>query len=253
MKRKQMIHKHLSIVVPFYNPPYEAFQACLQSVRTLDPLEVILVDDCSSDEAVITLAKQSGFVYLKTPYQSGHDGLPFNIGVSHAKGSCVCKVDADDFLLELPLSMPYNIHLARMNRSADPTNVTLEELILAPRSIHNGAIIATDLARQVPFAHDNAIFNDVLTLLRLLYRKEHFSVHPTINYIYNDIPNSIQTSKPRHYHRLRHIQTVARFCQLENISPQQSEYFLQLAMLNFRYGAKARNMLKKHIPSKVQA
>lgn len=252
-ERNKMINKHLSIVIPFYNPPYEAFQACLQSIHKLDPLEVILVDDCSSDEDVITLAKQSGFVYLKTPYQSGHDGLPFNIGVHHSKGSYVCKVDADDLLLELPLTMDYNIHLARMNRSADPTNLTLEELILAPRSIFNGAIIRTDLARQVPCAHDSAVFNDVLALLRLLYRKERFSVHPTINYIYNDIPSSIQTSKSNHYHRLRHIQTMARFCQLENIPPKQSEHFLQLAMLNFRYGAKARNMLKTHIASGVQA
>ena len=97
-----------------------------------------------------------------------------------------------------------------------------------------------------PFEPDGAIFNDVLTLLRILYHNELFSVHPAINYIYNDIPNSIQTSKPQHYHRLRHIQTVARFCQLENIPPKQSEHFLNLAMLNFRYGAKARNMLKKH-------
>ncbi|ATB70216.1 hypothetical protein SJPD1_2117 [Sulfurospirillum diekertiae] len=55
-----MIHKHLSIVIPFYNPPYEAFQAYLQSVYKLDPLEMILVDDCSNDEKVITLAKRSG-------------------------------------------------------------------------------------------------------------------------------------------------------------------------------------------------
>lgn len=100
-----------------------------------------------------------------------------------------------------------------------------------------------------PFEPDGAIFNDVLTLLRILYRKERFSVHPTINYIYNNIPNSMQTSKPIYHHRLSNIQTVARFCQLENIPPKQSEYFLQLAMLNFRYGAKARNMLNH----KVQA
>lgn len=241
-----MIHRQLSIIVPFYNPPIESFQACIEHLKKLDPLEIILVDDCSSDPLVINLAKQSGCLYLKTLYQSGHDGLPFNIGVQNAKGAYVCKVDADDLLLELPFSMPYNIHLARMNRSADPTNITLEELILAPRSIHNGAIITTDLAKKIPFAHDNAVFNDVLTLLRLLYRKERFSVHPTINYIYNDVPNSIQTSKPRHYHRLRHIQTVARFCQLENISPEQSEYFLQLAMLNFRHGAQARHLLKQN-------
>ena len=60
MKRKQMIHKHLSIVIPFYNPPYEAFQARLQSVYKLDPLEMILVDDCSNDEKVITFTKRSG-------------------------------------------------------------------------------------------------------------------------------------------------------------------------------------------------
>ena len=129
MKENKMIHQHLSIVIPFYNPPYEAFKACLENIRILDPLEVIVVDDCSTDPVVIALAKQSGFTYLKTPYQSGHDGLPFNLGVHHAKGSYVCKVDADDLLLALPLTLTYNIHLARMNRSADPTNVTLEELI----------------------------------------------------------------------------------------------------------------------------
>jgi glycosyltransferase involved in cell wall biosynthesis len=240
-----MIHKQLSIVIPFYNPPYEAFQRCLKSIRHLDVLEVILVDDCSSNEEVISLAKQSGFTYLKTPYQSGHDGLPFNIGVQHAKGSYVCKVDADDFLLELPTTMPHPIHLARMNRSVDPTGISLEELILAPRSIFNGAIVKRELMSKTLFEPDRAVFSDVLTVLRFLYRKESFSVHPTVNYIYNDVPNSIQTSKPRHHHRLRNIQTVARFCQLENIPPKQSEYFLHLAMLNLRYGAKARHMLQK--------
>lgn len=240
-----MLKNSISIVVPFYNPPYEAFKICLESLHKLDSLEVILVDDCSSNLEVTTLAKQSGFSYLKTPYQSGSDGLPFNIGVQNAKGTYVCKVDADDFLLELPSTMPYNIHLARMNRSVDPTNLTIEELILAPRSIHNGAIIATELVRKLPYIQEGVLFNDVLILLRLLYRKEYFSVHPTINYIYNDIPNSIQTSKSLYHHRLSHIQTIARFCQLENIPHTQSEYFLNLAMLNFRYGAKARSMIKK--------
>ncbi len=84
---------------------------------------------------------------------------------------------------------------------------------------------------------------DVLALLRMFYHQERFSVHPKVNYIYNATTQSIQTSKPYYYHRLSHIQTVARFCQLENIAPQQSEYFLNLAMLNFRYGSKARSFL----------
>ena len=85
MKENKMINQHLSIVIPFYNPPYEAFKACLENIRVLDPLEVIVVDDCSTDPVVIALAKQSGFTYFKTPYQSGHDGLPFNIGLQHVK------------------------------------------------------------------------------------------------------------------------------------------------------------------------
>jgi glycosyltransferase involved in cell wall biosynthesis len=240
-----MIAQHTSIIVPFYNPPIESFQACLEQLKKLNPLEIILVDDCSSDERIVTLAKQSGCFYLKTPYQSGHDGLPFNIGVKQAQGKFVCKVDADDLLLELPTDMPYKVHLARMDRSVDPTNVSLEELILAPRAIFNGAIVEKELMLQTLFEEDRAVFRDVLTVLRFLYRKEPFSVHPMINYIYNVTPNSIQTSKSGHYHRLRNIQSVARLCQLEDILPEQSEKLLQLAMLNFRYGAKARNMLKK--------
>jgi glycosyltransferase involved in cell wall biosynthesis len=241
-----MIHNQLSIVIPFYNPPRVAFEACLQSMRTLKPMEVILVDDCSNDPEALALAKQSGFACLKTPYPSGHDGLPFNIGVQHAKGAYVCKVDADDILLELPLTMPHSIHLARISRSVDPTGVALEELILAPRSIFNGAIVKRELMLKTLFEPDRAVFSDVLTVLRFLYRKECFSVHPTVNYIYNEVPNSIQTSKPRHYHRLRNIQTVARLCQLENIPPKQSEYLLHLAMLNLRYGANARHMLRNN-------
>lgn len=53
-----MINQHLSIVIPFYNPPYEAFKTCLETIHMLNPLDVILVDDCSTDAAIITLAKQ---------------------------------------------------------------------------------------------------------------------------------------------------------------------------------------------------
>jgi glycosyltransferase involved in cell wall biosynthesis len=240
-----VIKKNLSIIVPFYNPPLKIFKKSISYLQNLHPLEIILVDDCSNDSEVINFAKNSNCTYLKTPYQSGHDGLPFNLGVQRAQGEFVCKVDADDFLLELPTNMPYNIHLARMNRSANPQNISIEELILAPRSIHNGAIIKKELMSQIPFETDKAVFADVLTVLRALYRKEAFSVHPKINYIYNKVENSMQTSKSAHYHRLRNIQTVARFAQLENIHPQQSEYYLQLAMLNLRYGANSRKILQQ--------
>jgi len=41
--------------------------------------------------------------------------------------------------------------------------------------------------------------------------------------------------------RYRNIQTVARFCALQKIHPQQAKYFLDLAMLNLKFGSKSLN------------
>lgn len=41
------------------------------------------------------------------------------------------------------------------------------------------------------------------------------------------------------------MQTVLRLCQLENISHEESTHLLNLARLNFKYGSKALNYLKK--------
>ncbi|MCK4874932.1 MAG: glycosyltransferase family 2 protein, partial [Sulfurimonas sp.] len=86
----------ISIIVPFYNTPVSYFQKCIDALQKLEAFEVILIDDCSNDEETIKLAKDSGFKYLKTPYQSGHDGMPLNIGVKEANGDYICRVDSDD-------------------------------------------------------------------------------------------------------------------------------------------------------------
>lgn len=115
----------ISVVVPFYNPPVHLFAECLRALKKLDPYEVILVDDCSSDQQVIAMAKSSGFIYLKTPYQSGFDGMPHNLGVRHATGNYICRVDADDVLLELPKTIETDIHFGQLNRISSSRDYTL--------------------------------------------------------------------------------------------------------------------------------
>lgn len=233
----------ISIIIPFYNPPLHLFVECLRALKKLDPFEVILIDDCSSDERVVALAKNSGFVYLKTPYQSGYDGLPFNMGVQIAKGDYICRVDADDVLLELPITMESDIHFARINRVKAPVGITIEELILGPRAIRNGAVAKKELFLKYPMALDNHVYGDVLFALQVLHHQHTYTIHPTVNYIYHKHPASIQNSKPKFYHRLRHIQTIARFCQLENIAPEQSIVYLNLAMQNLLYGSDSMKRL----------
>lgn len=236
----------VSIVVPFYNTPKKHFKECIKALQKINPFEVILVDDCSTDKDTIRTAIDSGFNYLKTPHQSGFDGLPFNIGVANAKGNYICRVDSDDILLALPKKFTTDFCFGNLDRVKTPYNLTLEELILAPRAICNALVGKTELFKRYPMAHDNNVYGDVLFVLRTLYNKHTFSVPDKVNYIYRDCEDSIQTSKPAFHHRMRHVQTVARFCQLENIPPKQAIHFLNLAMLNTRYGSKAMKALAKN-------
>lgn len=236
----------ISVVVPFYNPPVHLFAECLRALKRLSPHEVILVDDCSTDSQAVQMAQISGFIYLKTPYQSGFDGLPFNLGANAAKGEYVCRVDADDVLLELPEMIETDIHFGRLNRVKAPVGITIEELILAPRAICNALVAKKEIWLKYPLAEDKNVYGDVLFALRGLQNQHTHSVHPTVNYVYHKHPASIQNSKPLFHHRLRLVQTVARFCQLEQIDPQQSIRYLEMAMLNVRHGSGSLKLYEQH-------
>jgi len=240
----------ISVVIPFYNTPVDFFKECIESVKKLNPFEIILVDDCSSDVELVEMAKSLGCKYYKTSYQSGFDGHPFNIGVQKAAGDYICRVDSDDILLELPVEMPYDIHYGNANRVAMPKTLTLEELILAPRAIFNAMVIKKEILIKYPLPEDANVFADVLLALRLLHNEYSYDIHKTINYIYRKRENSIQTSQSHFQHRLRLMQTVSRFCYLENIVPEKSIHYLELAMLNVRYGSKSRQVYKNYKANK---
>ena len=233
----------ISIVIPFYNPPPRFFIETIKSVKRLNPYEIILVDDCSTNRLVIELAKASNCRYIKTPYQSGTDALPFNIGVREAKGDYICRVDADDILLSLPKSMPYDIHFGNIDRVRSPIGVSVENLILLPRAILSSSTIKRELWLKYPYFEGMGLYTDVLCALRILYNNHKFSVNRDINYIYRKRANSIQSSKTNFNHRLTHIQTVSQFCQDENIPPQQAIKYLELAMMNLKYGRKSLKMI----------
>jgi len=236
----------ISVVIPFYNTPFALFMECIHSVKKQNPFEIILVDDCSNHLELVKFAKNSGCRYIKTAYQSGFDGHPFNLGVRESTGDYVCKVDSDDILLELPIHMSHDIHFGNADRVNMSGNLTVQELILAPRAIFSAMVIKKELMLKYQSAEDANVFGDVLLVLRLLYNKYSYDIHEKINYIYRKRENSIQTSQSNFQHRLRQIQTVARFCFLENIEPKKSIYYLELAMLNARYGSNSRKVYNRN-------
>jgi hypothetical protein len=91
----------LSVVIPMYNTaPY--LEECLESVlaQTCEGLELVLVDDGSSDDsydlAVRLLQGRADGVVLQTPNRGL--GAARNIGVHHATGEYLTFLDSDDTL-----------------------------------------------------------------------------------------------------------------------------------------------------------
>ena len=104
----------ISVVVPLYNAA-EYVGECLDSllIQTFQDFEVIVVDDCSTDNSVEVVEKYrpkfNGRLKLtKTEKNSGGGGyVSRNVGFKLARGKYVYFADADDFLLGTALETFY--------------------------------------------------------------------------------------------------------------------------------------------------
>ena len=89
-----------SIIVPCYITDEVYFRRCLDSIKnqTLQPYEVICIDDCSPIETP-QIAKEYGFRYIRHEVNKNNGGAR-NTGIREATGDYLVFVNSDDFLLE---------------------------------------------------------------------------------------------------------------------------------------------------------
>lgn len=102
----------VSVIIPMYNSEKYISQT-LESLlcQTLKDFEVIIVDDCSTDNGVAVVenfiprfaAQGINFNLIELPTNSGTPGLPRNIGVEVACGKYVAFLDSDDLFMETAL------------------------------------------------------------------------------------------------------------------------------------------------------
>lgn len=93
----------ISVVVPVYNVRSDMLTECIESVRnqTYNKWELILVDDCSTQEQVRkTLENYRNIDNIKVIYRSenGHISRATNTGIENAAGEFVGLMDCDDVL-----------------------------------------------------------------------------------------------------------------------------------------------------------
>ncbi len=112
----------ISVILPIYNVE-DYIEECLDSLLFQsigeENLEIILVDDCSTDNTANIIQenkhKFTNLIYYKLPVNQGSPGKPRNIGVEMATGDYIHFMDPDDTIEE----NTYEVLLSIMDEKDD--------------------------------------------------------------------------------------------------------------------------------------
>lgn len=104
----------VSIIIPVYNVE-RYLRDCLESCvnQSLDEIEVLVIDDCSTDSSPKIISEfqekyPQKIKTFKTPFNS-RQGAARNIGIKNARGEYLCFVDGDDYIAQNMCEELYNI------------------------------------------------------------------------------------------------------------------------------------------------
>jgi len=102
MVRKEVDMKKLSVIVPVYNQEELVIRA-LDSIPKRDDIEILIIDDCSTDNTLENCQKwkeQNTDRDVKIIHLEVNEGLgnAKNVGYDNASGEYVNQLDSDDYL-----------------------------------------------------------------------------------------------------------------------------------------------------------
>ena len=100
----------VTVIIPTYNCSLY-IDKCIKSVlnQTLTNIEIIVVDDCSSDDTVGLIPANDKIKIIKNAERLG-SGLSRNSGIKYSSGEYIAFLDGDDFYPEVDsLKKLYNI------------------------------------------------------------------------------------------------------------------------------------------------
>lgn len=142
---------NISFIIPTYNAS-ETISRCLDSIYALsineDEFEVIVVDDCSTDDTTIIIkeyVKRYRNLFLLHQEENCRQGAARNKGLKFARGKYITFVDSDDFILDgiihaLSKAEEINIDLMYCTcyHEKTSTDVFIKEIDMSEDIVMNG-------------------------------------------------------------------------------------------------------------------
>lgn len=203
----------VSIIVPVYNSE-KYLKTCLDSLvrGTLEDVEIILIDDCSTDNSLLILeeyAKKYPNIKVYHNEKNLGQGSSRNKGLDVAKGEYIGFVDSDDYISSTMYENMYNIALD----TKAPLVITYIDYVYDDSSLNKTPILEENIFSFNPHDKDkkhvipyetpssctklykreligdhrfmeNTLFEDVEFTYFMMMKAEKITILPAVNYYY---------------------------------------------------------------------
>lgn len=190
--KDNIVNVKVSIIIPIYNVE-NYLEECLNSIieQTLNEIEIICIDDCSTDNSYKILERykniDSRFVILRNIKNIG-PGPTRNIGIKLARGDYIGFVDSDDYI-----SLNYFESLYYTGKHFNSDLVNTLNMIRFPNSDNNMNITNfndkleyTSICSLDNIGAINSIYMINNNPVNKLFRRD-FILHNNIFYMDNNI------------------------------------------------------------------
>ena len=258
-----------SIIIPTYNSE-KYIENCLEKIlkQTYKNIEIIVVDDCSTDDTVKMLEKYENIKIYKTK-ENSRQGAARNIGLEHCIGDYILFIDSDDSLYDLDV-IEKIAH--KINNTNNPDIIYLgmkiegrRNLELIPneencqkeyRLAENPFINAINICWKNKLIQENNIrfpekirYEDVYFAFLGIEKAKTYEYVDFIYYLYNNRDESTTTN-----YSINQVQDTLRLIEelfkLENIIDKENLPYLELRIKQQAERAKVR--LDRAIESKIK-
>lgn len=198
----------VTVVIPAYNSARYIDKA-IESVinQTYKDIELIVVDDCSTDNTIEVVEKYKGKIKLNIVKNEKNVGVGISrkVGINNAKGKYITFLDSDDYLLNNFIEI--NVKLIEQHDSdvvytsvgiLSPTNqmkvvqagdylaeneATLNIFFWCEMNFLTGKLFKTELVKNCEWS-ERRVAEDVQTLFYIMYEAKKVRSFPYIGYIH---------------------------------------------------------------------